>query len=279
MLGPLKRSMKRIASRFHYVIVIVPPKGAAQMRSALSSERALGNHLRRLLRELSVDCVLDVGANRGQYRAFLRDTVGYEGWIVSFEPLQQNVKILREEAKNDPRWIVYEFALGKQNGYLDINVMRSDEFSSFLTPDTSLVDDFRELNVVDRKESVEIKRLDEVVPGLRASKQIRNIYLKMDTQGFDLEVIEGAGAELTDICAVQTELSVRPIYAEMPNYREVLCLLESLGFAISGMYSVSLDPAMRVIEFDCVLVKEPSPRQDPATTTSSELIKLAGESL
>ena len=248
MFGPLKRGLKRLVSRFGYEVV----------RPESLQERALAHHLGRLFRQLRVDCVLDVGANRGQYRNFLRDAVGYEGWIVSFEPLQRNVQILSAAAPSDPRWVVCGFALGRQDGHLDINVMRSDDFSSFLAPDSSIVGVFQELNVVDRKERVEIKRLDAVLPGLRAKCPMRNVYLKMDTQGFDLEVIEGAGAELAGICALQTELSVRRIYEGMPDYQEALRVVERKGFTISGIYPVTSDPAMRVIEFDCILVNAAS---------------------
>src|ERR1700722_16419636 len=147
--------LSRLANRFG--IMIVTPERAVEMHSATLNERALADHLGRLFRQFDVDCVLDVGANRGQYRNFLRDTVGYEGRVVSFEPVSRNVQIMQSAAARDPGWIVHGFALGAQNGHLDINVMKSDDLSSFLAPDTSLVDRFQDLNVVDHTERVEVK--------------------------------------------------------------------------------------------------------------------------
>jgi hypothetical protein len=59
-------------------------------------------YLQNLFRLLAIDCVLDVGANQGQYRDFLRNDVGFEGAIVSFEPIPQHVETLRRRAASDP---------------------------------------------------------------------------------------------------------------------------------------------------------------------------------
>ncbi|MFY2859808.1 FkbM family methyltransferase [Mycobacterium sp. THU-M104] len=253
--------LNRLVDRLRYDVVIVRPDRAEDARSDVLNKRALAHHLNRLFAQLDIDCVLDVGANRGQYRDFLRRSVGYEGWIISFEPVRRNVRIMEAAAARDPRWIVRGCALGRANGQRDINVMRSDDLSSFLTPDDSVVNQFREVNVVDRTESVEVKRLDAVLPELRASYPMRNVYLKMDTQGLDLEVIEGAGAELHGVGALQTELSVRPLYSGIPSYQDTLHTLENRGFSISTICPVSLDEAMRVIDLDCVMVND-GPRTD-----------------
>lgn len=56
----------------------------------------LANHLRELFNFLDIKCVLDVGANKGQYRDFLRQHVGYKGLILSFEPISALAKNLME---------------------------------------------------------------------------------------------------------------------------------------------------------------------------------------
>ena len=245
----LKDVVKRCVGRFGYEIV----------RPEWLLQRALPHHLRRLFARYEIDCVLDVGANRGQYYRFLRDDVGYQGTVISFEPLAANAERLRALAATDPRWSVHAFALGDDERAMDLHVMKADDFSSFLAPDASVAPEFHELNVVDHEERVEVRRLDRVLPELRRSQPLRNVYLKMDTQGFDLAVAAGAGDELTDVRALQTELSVRPLYTGMPGYQQVLAWLEQRGFALSGMFPVTKDSAMRVIEFDGVLVNAARP--------------------
>jgi hypothetical protein len=137
---------------------------------------------------------------------------------------------------------------------MDINVMRVDLLSSFLDPHPAMVDVFRDHNVVDHKESVEVRRLDSVMSEIGEGRSLGNLYLKVDTQGFDLEVIRGASSTLPRVRALQTEISMRPLYLNAPSYRETLDMLGERSFAVSGMFPVSRDPAMRVVEFDCVMV-------------------------
>lgn len=240
----LKHTVRNVARRFGYEVA----------KSSGLEEHAFVRHLAALFGNLDVQCVFDVGANRGQYRDFLRNRVGYRGLIVSFEPLSHNVALMREHAKDDPRWVVTGCALGSEDTHKDFNVMKFDNLSSFLSPDHSAVPVFRNYNVLDHRERVEVRRLDSVMTELREKYDPKNIYLKLDTQGFDLEVIRGAPTTLASVHALQTELPIRPIYANMPSYREVLEALFERKFAITGMFPVTRDGIMRVIEFDCVML-------------------------
>lgn len=240
----VKRAIAGLARRVGYEIV---------PRTDLE-HRAFSLHLKALFQKYDIQCVLDVGANRGQYYQFLRERVGYRGLVVSFEPISQNVVHLREKAKVDSRWIIRGEALGSSDTRMDINVMKVDLLSSFLNPHPAMVDMFREVNVVDHKEAVEVRRLDSVMSEIGAERSLRNLYLKVDTQGFDLEVIRGASSTLPRVRALQTEISMRPLYLNAPSYQETLDELVGCSFAVSGMFPVSRDSALRVVEFDCVMV-------------------------
>ncbi|EFK94929.1 protein containing Methyltransferase FkbM domain [sediment metagenome] len=215
---------------------------------------AQGRYLRRLFNYLDTDCVLDVGANRGQYGRFLRDQVGYRGLIVSFEPITENVAELRRIAAADGAWVIKDFALGQINGTSRFNVMNDSVFSSFRTPRTDGVDGMFTGNSVARRIDVEVKTLKSVLPELLSNHSIHSVYLKLDTQGFDLDVLRGAGTSLTRVRALQTEASVKPIYEGMPGYRETIDYLISEGFEISAFFPVSEAGFPRLIEFDCHMV-------------------------
>lgn len=214
------------------------------------------HHLAAIFEQLKIQCILDVGANVGRYTRFLRNQVGYDGLIISFEPTKKCVDTLRELAKKDHQWIVYDYALGSKNEKQAINVMQRDVFSSFLKPDLSIVKDekFKKENVIDHKEIVEVKKLDSIIEMLKSKHSITNMYLKMDTQGYDLEVIGGAEKTLDEVLALQSEVSTRKIYENMPNFYETLLFLEQKGFDITGMYPVSRDQMLRVVDFDCVMI-------------------------
>src|SRR5262249_20346310 len=78
-----------------------------------------------LFQHIGINCVLDVGANVGDYGLALR-SLGYKGWILSFEPVSATYARLAENAKGDPRWATFRFALGDENAERAINVMSSD---------------------------------------------------------------------------------------------------------------------------------------------------------
>jgi FkbM family methyltransferase len=244
MMTSLKRAVRKLVRRFGYEVV----------RTAALEDHAFARHLERMFHELNIQCVLDVGANRGQYHQFLRDRVGFGGLIISFEPLARNVALLQELAKNDPRWVIQGYALGSEDARMDINVMKPDFLSSFRSPHDSMIPMYTQLEVFDHFENVQVHKLDSVVRELRRQHALDNIYLKLDTQGFDLEVIRGAPSTLPTVRALQTELSVRPIYKNAPSYREMLDAMTERDFSITAMFPVGRDERMRVIEFDCVMI-------------------------
>lgn len=217
---------------------------------------SLAEHLRTLFRHYGITTVLDVGANRGQYRDFLRSEVDFEGEIHSFEPLRGLCDTMRASGKRDPRWHVHNCALGAEPGEATINVMASDTFTSLRTIAGDAPSAFVASAQVQRTETVVVRRLDDLAGELGLTPGCT--YLKVDTQGFDLEVLKGASRTLPGIGALQVELAIQRIYQGVPDYREVLTLLERMAYGISAMFLISSDQHLRAVEFDCVLIREPS---------------------
>jgi FkbM family methyltransferase len=214
-----------------------------------------------------VDFVFDVGANDGGYHQFIRNEVGFKGQIVSFEPVTSLATHCRAVGLGDPSWEVYGVALGDRDGESEINVMENSQFSSFLQPSTNLTAAFAAANTPRATERVQVKRLDSIMPDLKRQFDFRTPYLKVDIQGFDLAVFAGAGELLQDFVALQTELSLRPIYQGMPAWQDVLSVLEAKGFAVSNMFAVNHDDNLRAIEFDCVMVNDRFAMKTPAPLT------------
>jgi hypothetical protein len=94
-----------------------------------------------------------------------------------------------------------------------------------------------------------------VLDELAAEGSFRNIFLKLDTQGFDAEVFKGLGSRLDDVRVLQSEISLIPIYENMPHWTESIALYESAGFGVAGMFPVNWD-AGRVVEYDCLLTRK-----------------------
>jgi hypothetical protein len=114
----MKALFQKVLRLAGYELVPCPTPDWARYRSIV----------RDVLGTLSISCVLDVGANVGQFGTSLR-ALGYDGWIVSFEPILRNLEQLRSLTADDAKWRVFPWALGKENGSADINVMQSSVFS------------------------------------------------------------------------------------------------------------------------------------------------------
>ena len=240
-----KHAVARIASWLGYTVV--PTWRLAR----LPQQR----HVARLIELLGIDCIVDVGAHRGQYRDFLRDDVGYDGLIVSFEPLPALAAKLAERARSDRRWIVEPFALGRESGFATINVMASDTFSSFLAPSQARTRLFDRGNAVVDRQRVPVRTLDAAMASVRPRVSFARPYLKLDTQGFDLAVLEGGPDFLATTVALQTEASATPIYEGAPDFVQVIRFLEGAGFELSGMFPNNPEHFPRMIEFDCHMVR------------------------
>jgi FkbM family methyltransferase len=212
----------------------------------------LAQHLQSIFNRYRIDCVLDVGANVGQYRTFLRQEVGYGGNIVSYEPVIEHVEAMRAVPR-DAGWRIEHCALGASNGTADINVMLDGRLNSMLTPGSQPTQVLTERNVVQRVDKVPMQTLDAAFA--RIEPRPNATYLKLDTQGFDLEVAKGGSETLTRVAALQCEASVVPIYQGMPSYKEAIEFFENRGFTLSGMFPVTLDADLRLVEFDCVMVR------------------------
>jgi FkbM family methyltransferase len=216
-------------------------------------ESLLGLRLAGLFSTLGVSLVLDVGAHQGEYASFLRRD-GYTGRIISFEPIASNYEALRRRALGDDLWETFNVALGSEDGEGQINVTNSTVFSSFHQPNAYARREFGGHADVDHVERVVVRRLDHLLPEL--ARPGDRTFLKMDTQGWDLEVLRGASGVLGSIQALQSEVSMLPIYGRMPNLEESLDRFRELGFSVAGLFPVTYDSSQRVVEFDCVCVAD-----------------------
>lgn len=187
--------------------------------------------LMQLMRTHETGLVLDVGANRGQYALDLRAN-GYRGRIVSFEPLRAAYDELSRMASADPHWDTRKVALGAKPGTSLINVAGNSTSSSLLgmlpahenaAPDSRYVG----------TEEIEVETLSRVLPELQTGGG--SIWLKIDTQGFEAEVLEGSSEVLDRIASVQLEMSLVPLYANAPTFGGLLQWMTERRFQLVGL--------------------------------------------
>jgi FkbM family methyltransferase len=200
-----------------------------------------------------VDTVSDVGANRGQFGDELREG-GYRGRILSFEPMSSAFAELQRKASADPAWNAYNLGVGAHDGTLEISIRAKDVYSSFKANSALTDEKFSGAKEASR-EVVEVKRLDTLIardPSLMTKKS----YLKIDTQGFEQEVVGGAGNRLSSFAAVQMELALRPLYEGQLPFMDMVGMMEGLGFEIAMAKENGFDhDGCRLLELDVVFVR------------------------
>ena len=165
-------------------------------------------------------------------------------------------RVLERRAARDPDWQVHRCALGDVETTLDIHVGVGQGRLSSLLPASDFGREWNPRIDATTTVAVPVERLDGILDELVAGIDEPRIYLKLDTQGFDLRAFAGAGDRVEDVLAMQSEVSMVPLYEGMPHFTEQLATYERAGFGLTGMFPVIRDGrTMRVIEFDAMMVR------------------------
>ena len=219
-----------------------------------SSEEILLARFLSVARPISV---FDVGANIGQYGLSLRKC-GFTGRIVSFEAIPSVHTRLSAVAAEDPDWIVAPCcALGRAQGEARINLANNSVSSSLLP----MLDAHLKAHPDSRyiaNEAVRVERLDDIARLLLPDEG--RILLKVDTQGYEEEVLAGADLVLRRVSAMQLELSLMPLYRGAPSLRRILEMCEGLGFQLHGLIpGIYEEKSGRLLQMDGLFVRNGTP--------------------
>lgn len=227
---------------------VVPPREVAQLHEKV--------HLKSFFQHFSVDCVFDVGANEGQYAELLRKKIGFRGPIISYEPIPELAAILEKKAKSDPNWYIDNSALDSMSGPATFNIMVDSQFSSFRDPASDQEVNFQESNKISRSVQINRKTLATEFPYWQKKLGFQRAYLKMDTQGNDLQVVKGAGDLIRSFIGLQSEISFRKIYEDAIDYSESISAYISLGFVLSALVPNNGGHFPLLVEMDCIMFRK-----------------------
>ena len=187
----------------------------------------------------NVNVIFDIGANEGQFGVILRD-VGYKGKIISFEPLTQARKMLNKISQNDRLWeVAKQSAIGEVNGEIEINIAGNSESSSILNMLDSHIKAAPNSKYVGN-ERVPLITLDTIAPDFIEHDSI--LFLKIDTQGYEEKVMNGAHELMKNVVGLQLEISLVPLYEGHSLLDEMLQNLKEKGFELWGLSTVFSNP-------------------------------------
>jgi FkbM family methyltransferase len=213
----MKRTMQKIFSALGYEV----------------HELSLSAPCRRLkmMQRLGIDFVLDVGANLGEYSAGLRRS-GYKGRIWSYEPLHEAFGLLEKAASSDELWRAINCGCGSTAGSASINVAKNSESSSLLPMLAAHLASGPESEYI-AQETISVCTLDEsVIPSLGPGD---NLWLKIDAQGYEAEVLKGAARLMPRVMALEVELSLVPLYQGQLLIGDMIAMLYQMGFRMVGV--------------------------------------------
>ena len=209
-----------------------------------------------MLRTHNVNLIFDVGANAGQFGVLLRE-IGFDGKIISFEPLSDARESLLNISRNDPMWqIALQTAIGEENGEIEIQIAGNSQSSSVLdmldthvraAPDSKYIG----------KEKVALRTLDSIAPDYMDSNSIS--FIKIDTQGYETQVMNGAKKLMSQIVGLQVEISLVPLYKGQCLFDEMLKKLKNDGFELWSISTVFSDPnTAQLLQVDATFFRAPS---------------------
>ena len=186
-----------------------------------------------------VNTIFDIGANEGQFGVILRD-FGYRGKIISFEPLTQAREELLKISQKDSLWkVAPQAAIGDENGEIEIHIAGNSESSSILEMLDSHIEAAPNSKYIGN-EKVPLRKLDTLAPDFIEKDSV--VFLKIDTQGYEEQVMNGAHDLMKNIVGLQLEISLVPLYEGHSLIDEMLQNLKEKGFELWGVSTVFSDP-------------------------------------
>ena len=210
--------------------------------------------LRAMLAAHEINLVFDVGANTGQFGRELRWHVGYGGRIVSFEAMSAPYDILSRRAAKDKLWeVAPRAALGEKSGIIKINVAGNSVSSSVL-PMLDVHASAAPDSLYCGTETVRMATLDSLALGYFREDSIA--LLKIDTQGYESQVLMGAPTVLNRVVGVQLELSLIPLYSGQKLMPEMIKDMQGMGFDLWGIAPTFAEPMTgRMLQVDAIFFR------------------------
>ena len=213
------------------------------------------------LQGFTIDTVIDVGANRGQYGRALR-TAGWGGPLLSIEPQPALQAELRKIAARHPPWVVGPaVAVGAHCGTATLERSAESDMSSLL-PQTPTLQTVSPSSAVAERMEVPLRRLDSL-EALRAAPHER-LFLKLDLQGGEAAALTGAEGLLPRVVGLQVEMALVPMYEGEADWRSTVDRLAVWGYElyllIPGYFERKL---MRQVQVDGIFFKGSALRNSP----------------
>ena len=219
--------------------------------------------LTEVIRSRGINCVVDVGGNRGQFAQRLR-TLGYDGRIVSFEPSPTVLPDITAAAARDKNWTVRPVGLSSQGGQAELRLHKEPQLNSLLDNLPGVIEHIPKMELIGTA-TIALSTLAAEMPLITEGIAEPRVLLKSDTQGHDVEVLRGAGEHGLDktVLAVLVELAAQPVYHGQPAMTAVMDLIINDGFtAVAFEPLFESSDGLRMVELDGLFMRPADDKPD-----------------
>lgn len=189
---------------------------------------------KKIIEANEISVVLDVGANIGQFAKQMRCCLGYKNQIISFEPQYSVFSVLENKSKKDDLWSVYNYALGEKNEDIYINISENSGSSSIQNMLPSHTENAPKSMYIG-KEKIVVKKLDDIYGDICSDQD--KVYMKIDTQGYEKNVLNGANQSLNKINTIQIECSLISLYEGDVLFSDMIVFMKEKGYT-----PISIEP-------------------------------------
>lgn len=192
----------------------------------------------KLINNFQINKIFDIGANVGDYALEMRK-LGFNGQIISFEPLSTAFEKLKKKASKDKNWEAINIALGDIECETEINVAGNSYSSSLVEMMQSHLNSAPQSAYIG-KEKIKVNKLDLIFENYYNRDD--NIFVKIDTQGYEMNVLKGGEKSLSFIRGIQIELSLVQLYTGSLLYMDMIEYIEKMGFHLFSIENGFTDP-------------------------------------
>lgn len=206
------------------------------------------------LKKLNINTIIDIGANRGQ---FLMEYVKYfpRARFYCFEPLENECLHLKELIKNYNNDItIINSALGNEDGTKKMYKHEYSPSSSILDTTDKCLEYYPQIKNQSKIE-IPITTLDRYTSRVNVGEN-NEILLKIDVQGYELEVLKGAEKTLKMITACLLEINFEPLYKDQPSFKEIYTLLNNAGFEYAGAMDQNFNDDGKLVFSDILFIRK-----------------------
>lgn len=202
------------------------------------------------LKSYQLNSVIDVGANRGQFTTMIFDLFPNSN-IIAFEPLAEPFRKLVEVTSRFTNIRTVNTAIGPEKANLPINVATRDDSSSLLQI-TAMQEAVFPQTGYKRTDYVEVAPMTNYV----SSSDLKSpCLLKIDVQGFELQVLKGCYELISNVDLIYVETSFVELYDGQPFAYDIINYLHPRGFQLSGIYNLHYTKAGHPVQGDFLFVR------------------------